>query len=424
MAVCMLLNVLISLVLFLAVAFSYVLIQLYRTHQELEIKSAISYFSSILYKHNNIDDLLWEVVRESISRLKLEDCVVYILDPGKENLVQKAALGPKAPDGEHTILNPIMIPLGQGIVGSAALYARTENVPDTTKDPRYILDDNFRYSEMAVPIHFNGEILGVIDSENSKKSFFTTKHQQILEAIASITAQKIRQFKDEQLLSEQQLIITQKNSSILEWKLQALQNQMDPHFILNAMNSLQSLILSNNIDKSIFYVSKFSKILHKIFKQSENPGISVAKEIEFVREYIQMEALRFTKQIDLSLIIDPMLNLDDINIPTFICQPIVENSIWHGFAKKTSDCVITITIQWDAEKKGVLFEIHDNGGGYKPNESPLGKMKSGRGMNLITQRLQIWGILNDTENWIRQNQSVESGYTVVLFFGLNMENDD
>jgi len=277
---------------------------------------------------------------------------------------------------------------------------------------------------MAVPIHFHGEVLGVIDSENSKKGFFTNKHQQILEAIASITAQKIRQFKDEQLLSEQQLIISQKNSSIMEWKLQALQNQMDPHFILNAMNSLQSLILSNNIDKSIFYVSKFSKILHKIFKQSENPGISVAKEIEFVREYIQMEALRFTKQIELSLIIDPSLNLEDIHIPTFICQPIVENSIWHGFAKKTSDCVITITIQWDAEKKGILFEIHDNGGGYLPNESPLGKMKSGRGMNLITQRLQIWGILNDTENWITQNQFAESGYTVVLYFGLNLENDD
>lgn len=420
----MLLNVLISLVFFLFVALSYFLIQFYRSQQELEIKTAISYFSSILYKHNNLDDLLWEVVKQSISRLKLEDCVVYILDPAIESLIQKAAIGPKAPEDEHTILNPITIPLGHGIVGSAALFNRTENVPDTTQDARYILDDHFRLSEMAVPIHFHGEVLGVIDSENSKKGFFTNKHQQILEAIASITAQKIRQFKDEQLLSEQQLIISQKNSSILEWKLQALQNQMDPHFILNAMNSLQSLILSNNIDKSIFYVSKFSKILHKIFKQSENPGISVAKEIEFVREYIQMEALRFTKQIDLSLIIDPSLQLEDIHIPTFICQPIVENSIWHGFAKKTSDCVITITIQWDAEKKGILFEIHDNGGGYQPNESPLGKMKSGRGMNLITQRLQIWGILNDTENWIRQNQSAESGYTVVLFFGLNLENDD
>jgi len=87
----MLLNVLISLVFFLVVALSYLLIQFYRSQQELEIKTAISYFSSILYKHNNLDDLLWEVVKQSISRLKLEDCVVYILDPVKESLIQKQA---------------------------------------------------------------------------------------------------------------------------------------------------------------------------------------------------------------------------------------------------------------------------------------------------------------------------------------------
>jgi LytS/YehU family sensor histidine kinase len=141
-------------------------------------------------------------------------------------------------------------------------------------------------------------------------------------------------------------------------------------------------------------------------------------------EYIQMEALRFTKEIDLDLIVDPTLNLEEIFIPTFICQPIVENSIWHGFAKKTSNCLISITIHRDEDDKGILFEIHDNGGGYNPNESPMGKMKSGRGMNLITQRLQIWGTLNDTENWIRQNQAEENGYTVVLYFGNNMYKDD
>jgi len=267
--------ILLCLLFILICGFLYLVILYRKTRRALEIKTAISYFSSILYTHTQIDDLLWDVVDQSISRLKLEDCVVYLLDDKKEYLVQKAALGPKLAHEEGIILNPITIPLGQGIVGSAALHNQIENVPDTTADPRYILDDNFRYSELAVPMHFGGEVYGVIDSENSKKGFFTSKHQQILEAIASITAQKIRQIKDEQLLSEQQLIINQKNSSILEWKLQALQNQMDPHFILNAMNSLQSLILSNNIDKSIFYVSKFSKILHKIFKQSEETTLYI-----------------------------------------------------------------------------------------------------------------------------------------------------
>ncbi len=420
----MLVSVLSSFLVLLVFALGYVLILQNRLRQELEIKSAISFFSSVLYTHKNLDDLIWEITTQCIAKLKLEDCIVYIVDREKNRLVQKAAIGPKRSREEMAIVNPIEIPLGEGIVGSAALYNQIENIPDTTKDSRYIMDDHFRYSELAVPIHFNGEVLGVIDSENSKKGFFTTKHQQILEAIASIAAQKIRQFQDEKLLAEQRSIINQKNSAILEWKLQALQNQMDPHFILNAMNSLQSLILSNNIDKSIFYVSKFSKILHKIFKQSENPGISIDKELEFVREYIQMEALRFTKEIDLDLIVDPTLNLEEIFIPTFICQPIVENSIWHGFAKKTSNCLISITIHRDEDDKGILFEIHDNGGGYNPNESPMGKMKSGRGMNLITQRLQIWGTLNDTENWIRQNQAEENGYTVVLYFGNNMYKDD
>src|SRR3546814_17302936 len=90
-------------------------------------------------------------------------------------LIQKAAFSPKNPDG-YTIAHAIEIPLGSGIVGSVAASLKPEIIADATKDPRYIIDDKKRLSEITVPIMLDGKLLGIIDSEHSKKNFYTRRH--------------------------------------------------------------------------------------------------------------------------------------------------------------------------------------------------------------------------------------------------------
>ena len=166
-----------------------------RRCEELEAKArhldVVNFFaSSLLYTQTDLDDILWDVANNAVSRLGIEDCVIYLLGPRGEHLIQRAAYGPKNPAGRE-ILGPIRIPLGSGIVGSVAITGEVARIPDTRLDPRYITDDQARLSELAVPIFFNDTVIGVIDSEHSEVDFFTDAHQEILQTIASMTASRV-----------------------------------------------------------------------------------------------------------------------------------------------------------------------------------------------------------------------------------------
>ena len=113
--------------------------------------------------------------------------VVYLTDESGELLIQRAAHGPKNPKREE-ILNPIVIPFGRGIVGTAASTGKPQLVSDTRSDSRYILDDEFRLSELAVPIIYEGRVLGVIDSEHSEVGFYHDEHVRIMTTIAAMAA--------------------------------------------------------------------------------------------------------------------------------------------------------------------------------------------------------------------------------------------
>ena len=113
------------------------------------------------------------ITQNVIHKFGFKDCVVYLIDEEREFLEQVAAVGPKNPKAK-VIKDPILIPMGMGIVGSVASTGIAEIVSDTSEDERYILDDEFRLSELSVPIHADGEVIGVIDSEHHQKNFFTS----------------------------------------------------------------------------------------------------------------------------------------------------------------------------------------------------------------------------------------------------------
>ncbi|MBT4034738.1 MAG: PAS domain S-box protein [Candidatus Marinimicrobia bacterium] len=161
--------------------------QLLQNEKRLRI---INYFSTSLAGSNTIEEILWDITRNCISEMELEDAVVYLMDDDGLNLIQQAAFGPDK-EKDSQVLNPLIIPLGEGIVGTAASSQKTIVVEDVKYDPRYIIDGEMRGSELAVPIVYENSVIGVIDSENTEVSFFTGFHVQIIEAIASLAANKI-----------------------------------------------------------------------------------------------------------------------------------------------------------------------------------------------------------------------------------------
>ena len=155
---------------------------------------AISYFSTSLYEKESVEEVLWDITKNVIHQLGFVDCVVYEYDATKNLLLQKAAYGQKNPHGE-IIYNRIEIPMGSGIVGTVAEQKKSKLIFDTRKDPRYILDDENRLSELCVPIIINNKLFGVIDSEHPNKDFFTEKHLHLLTIIATLCAQKIKEIQ-------------------------------------------------------------------------------------------------------------------------------------------------------------------------------------------------------------------------------------
>jgi signal transduction histidine kinase/DNA-binding response OmpR family regulator len=157
-----------------------------------ETDETINYFATSLFGKNELEEILWDVAKNCVARLGFVDCVIYLLDESTEVLIQKAAYGTKNPE-DFVIHNPLKIPVGKGIVGAVAQSGIAEIVNDASKDPRYIIDDEARFSELAVPLIHQNKVIGVIDSEHPEKDFYKQYHLEALTTIASICSSKISQ---------------------------------------------------------------------------------------------------------------------------------------------------------------------------------------------------------------------------------------
>ena len=166
----------------------------YNTLSTLEEIKAISFFSTSLSTKESIDEVLWDITKNVIHRLGLIDCVIYTYDHDKLELTQHAAYGVKNPVNDR-IYNQIKLDLGEGIVGSVAISKKAEIIKNTSRDSRYVVDDASRLSEICVPILINDCLFGVIDSEHTEEAFFTEKHLYLLNIIASLCGQRIKELR-------------------------------------------------------------------------------------------------------------------------------------------------------------------------------------------------------------------------------------
>lgn len=379
--------------LLLVVLFICCIVWLFRLQRKRSVKKdaerAIAYFADSLHGKNKVEELLWDITHNVITRTNLVDCVVYLLDKKRNVLVQKAAWGNKSPE-QYKIINPIEIPVGSGIVGSAALNGKAEIVSDTSKDPRYITDDQQRNSELAVPIIAEGEVIGVIDSEHPKKNFFTNDHLNLLQTIASITATKIIKAQKEMEVADKERKVKDLQEQIAYTRQQALQAQMNPHFIFNCLNSINGFILKNDVATASTFLIKFSKLIRLILEHSNEKSISLQGELDALKLYIEMEILRFEGKFRYEIKMAEDVFADEIRVPPLILQPFVENAIWHGLLHKQGDALLTIRLEIT---EGVLqCFIEDNGIGRKASQqmkSSVVPNKKSLGLKLTRERIDL-----------------------------------
>ena len=202
-----------------------------RIQQRLNI---ITYFSKSIFRRNTIEDVLWDIVSNCIKHLDFEDCVIYLMDHNRNVLVQTAAFGAKNLDDE-SVLNPIELPLGSGIVGTVANTGQSEIIKNTLQDKRYVVDEIPRLSEIAVPIIVKGKVYGVIDSEHSEYDFYDQYHLEILQDLSNISSTKIERILEDIEREDLLLMYLNNPNPILR-----VSDNYDYRLLNNASKNLQS----------------------------------------------------------------------------------------------------------------------------------------------------------------------------------------
>jgi ligand-binding sensor domain-containing protein len=152
-----------------------------------------------------------------------------------------------------------------------------------------------------------------------------------------------------------------KNKMILS-QMAALKSQMNPHFMFNALNSIQDLVIQQDIKNSNYYLGKFSKLMRKILHASDSENHALQDEIEFLELYLDLEKLRFGDDFTYTITVDPALETDEIRVPSMIIQPFVENAMKHGLLHKSG--TKTLHIDFSLRDK-LICTVTDNGVGRK-----------------------------------------------------------
>ncbi len=184
---------------------------------------------------------------------------------------------------------------------------------------------------------------------------------------------------------------TRINKKFAELELQALQAQMNPHFVFNALGAIQYFIQNNDAVAADSFLAKFAKLMRLFLESSKNRYIPLSEEIKLLSLYIELEQMRFRGKFEANIQVDEDLDVHDKELPSILLQPFVENAINHGLFHKNSKGNLTIKFNEKADET-LVCTIEDNGVGRVKAaqlKQSSAKTHKSRGMQIVDERLEV-----------------------------------
>jgi two-component system, LytTR family, sensor kinase len=213
--------------------------------------------------------------------------------------------------------------------------------------------------------------------------------------LSSFIKQKIKRKRD------------MKEREKIENELKSIRSQLNPHFVFNALSSIQGLMNKNELTQANYYLTEFSTLLRESLLSNEKEFVPLNTELKTLETYIKLEQLRFPFQYTIS--IDENLDKNAIELPYLLLQPLVENAIKHGVSNLYEKGKIDIHIY--PKNKDLFVEIKDNGKGFNTDEV------GGFGLNLTKERVKILTESNPYQTLsLLINSNETDGTTVLLGF--------
>ena len=221
-------------------------------------------------------------------------------------------------------------------------------------------------------------------------------------------------------IENQRMLTTVK---IAEYELKALRSQMNPHFMFNAINSIQNFVLKNDSKSAQKYLTKFARLIRSVLENSKHEFVLLTKEVEALELYIELEALRAGFSFDYEIIIDESLDSGHFHIPPMIIQPYVENAILHGLVPLT-DKRGKLTLNFSHHHQTLNCIIDDNGIGRKKamelkHKKDLGKISLG--MEISEDRIELLNIQTNLFTIVNVIDKQENGVSVGTRIEISIE---
>jgi hypothetical protein len=191
-------------------------------------------------------------------------------------------------------------------------------------------------------------------------------------------------FFNQRLISEQRIHSLQ---------LQTVQNQLQPHFTFNVLNTIGSLIYKNEKESAYEYLNHFSDMLRSTLMSGNQSYWMINEEIKFITTYVAMENLRFDDKFVFDLNVSPEIDLS-LKVPKLMVQTYVENAVTHGLMHKRSDCKLSLDIK--SGDSHIIIGIEDNGIGRMAAEK-LENNHGGYGNEILNNYMEVYNKINKTK---------------------------
>jgi len=201
---------------------------------------------------------------------------------------------------------------------------------------------------------------------------------------------------------------------IAETEMMALRSQMNPHFIFNSLNSIENFMMKNEKRLASSYLNKFARLIRMILDSSRNELVPLAKDIEALCLYVDLEQLRFNHKFCFKLNVDPVLLNGDYKVPALLIQPYVENAIVHGLAHSERND-LNLFVSAMVEEEYIHYSIEDNGIGRqlssqynqqnKPHHKSVGLVITEERINIFNRKRNANGSVTITDLFDKNNKS-------------------
>jgi two-component system, LytTR family, sensor kinase len=317
-----------------------------------------------------------------------------------------------------TFTNHVTVPYKMSLIKS------TKTETDTTRIDFYFLDEEFNFNSQHFNTPGNYELViepiisGFTKIKEDQKLRFkfqvlppplkgkTFSLIQISVFGAGVLLLLALVFTSYYIFNKRKLLKAKQQKELTRLKLKSIQSQLNPHFMFNALSSIQNLMNKNDIEGANRYLGKFSGLTRKVLDSSDAEMISLEDEFIILEDYIQMEQLRFGFIYEIKT--GENINSSNIEVPAMLLQPFVENAVKHGVSALNKDGMIRILTS--RVQNDILLQVEDNGAGFS-EESINGNSK---GIKLVKQRIALLNQSFGNESLELKINSGESGTTVIL----------